>query len=310
MARSRSRIAVLWLYVALAWGGSFVAIKVGLSSLPPVFFAATRLDIAAIIVLPLAWYLTDDLLPTSRDSLLDVAVSGVFITGITNAFLYMGQQYATSTAGAVLFGMNPILAAAFAWLLLPRERLDAIGGLGLLLGIVGIGIVAGFRPSALVAGEAKQYLLVIGAGGTALGSVLSRRINASLSALPTIGWGLLLGGILLHLGSLVIGEQIPLSGDTWSPALWLAVGYLGVLATGGAYPAYFTVLQEVGAVKTNLVSYAVPIVAAIAGWILFGQPIKLTTSIGFLVIIVGFALVNRETLLGTTKRAISTQSAD
>lgn len=48
------RVSGLWLYVALAWGGSFVGIKTGLSSLPPVFFAATRLDIAAAIVLPIA----------------------------------------------------------------------------------------------------------------------------------------------------------------------------------------------------------------------------------------------------------------
>lgn len=291
--RSRTQIILLWFYVAVAWGGSYVAVNIGLSSLPPVFFAATRLDGGAIVALLLAWILSDDILPSDRKSVLDVVVTGVFIAAGTNIFLFTGEQYASSAAGAVIFGMNPVFAGLLSWILVPKERPDILGAIGLVVGIVGVGVVVGFHPTTLLAGQPEQYLLVFGAASLGLGSVLSRRLNASIEALPAMGWGLLLGGVLLHTISFALHEQIPTTSTTWTPSLWFAVAYLGIIATGIAYTAYYALLKDIEAIKVTLVSYLVPVVAAIEGFLILQEPINSSLVTGFVLITIGFALINK-----------------
>jgi len=299
MIGRRWYVILLWLYVALAWGGSFVAINIGLDSLPPIFFAATRLDIAAVMVLPLAWALGYDLVPETRSGIVGILVIGVFIVGITNVFLYIGLQYATSAVGAVLIGMNPIFAGLFAWVLVPEERLNRAGIVGLLIGIIGVGIIIDFRLSELMAGRLNQFFLVAAAATLAFGSVITRRIDSPQAPLPAMGWGLAFGAITLHVLSIVIGEQVPLGSDTWTMSLWLSIAYVGILATGAAYPAYFRALKEIGSVKTNLVSYAAPVIAAIVGWLVLSEPINQTTVAGFSLVLIGFAIINYRAVAAT-----------
>jgi len=292
---SQTWVILLWLYVAVAWGGSYVAVNVGLEFLPPIFFAATRLYVGALVALPLAWVLSNRLLPRERKSVLGIIVTGVFIGTGVNVFLFVGEQYASSATGAVIFGMNPILAAFFSWILIPEERPDLLGAIGLIIGIIGIGVIVGFDPAALLAGRPGQYLLVVGATSLAFGSVLSRRLNAPLEALPTMGWGLLLGGMLAHIISFSFNEQIP-TGDSWTLPLLFAVGYIGVVATGVAYTAYYALLKDIEAIKAALVSYAVPVVAAIGGFLILQEPVNQPLIIGFILITAGFILVNKESI--------------
>lgn len=250
------------------------------------------------------------MIPRTRKTYLDIFVTGILVIGLTNAFLYAGQQYATSAVAAVLMALNPVLAGGFAWVLLPKERPDAIGTTGLLLGLIGIGITAGFRPSTLLAGEIRQFYLLVAAACIALGSVISRRVNAPQSAISTTGWGMLFGGILLHLGSLALSEPVSFASDVWTPSLWISVTYVGVIATGGAYPAYFTILGEIGPVKTNLVSYGAPLVAAVVGWLILRETIELTTVVGFLVVVTGFILVNHRAVVREIRDIISACAVD
>ncbi|WP_231184184.1 DMT family transporter [Haladaptatus sp. DYF46] len=117
MPSSRSGfVAALFAYVALAWGGSYVAISVGLHNLPPVFFAASRLDIAAVVLVPsvVAWY--DDWRSKTTGDWVTVCAAGLFVAAGTNAFLFLGQESTPSAVAAVVFALNPILATLFAWL--------------------------------------------------------------------------------------------------------------------------------------------------------------------------------------------------
>ena len=48
--------------------------------------------------------------------------------------------------------------------------------------------------------------------------------------------------------------------------------------------------------RANLVAYVVPVFAALLGWLLLGAGVSLVTVAGFLVVVAGFALVERNTL--------------
>nr|WP_283102350.1 DMT family transporter [Haloplanus sp. XH21] len=281
----------MFVLLSVLFGCSFVAIKAGLGALPPVFFAALRFDLAAPILLGYAAWRHTDWRPRSRADVAGLAVGAVTIVAANNGLLFLGQQTITPAAASVMYGLNPILSPAFAFLLL-GDRLDLRGLLGILLGLVGVVIIVQPSPETLTAGSTVGQLLVLGAAAAiALGSVLMRRINATMDSVPLTAWAMGLGAVLLHAWSYAIGESV--AGTTPTPTVVLTVIVVAIPSTAFAYPIYFTLIRRVGPVRANLVAYVVPIVAALTGWILLDEPVTVATAVGFCVVVAGVALLER-----------------
>jgi drug/metabolite transporter (DMT)-like permease len=292
---SRYRTAVLFVTLAVVWGAAFPAIKAGLEYFPPVLFAALRYDAAGVVMLGYAAYATDRPLPRTRREWYVAAVAGgVFMIAGYHAFLFVGERYTTSAVAAVLVGLNPILTTSFARGLLPGERLAPLGVGGLLLGLTGVVVLADPDPSNLLGPGARGPLLVFAATASfALGSVLARRTETAMPIETMEAWAMLLGAVLLHGASVAAGE--PQTATLSAPAL-LAPGYLVVAASVVGFLVYFRLLDRIGPVELNLVSYVTPLVAAAVGVALLDEVVTARTVFAFLVIVAGFALVKRRAL--------------
>ncbi|WP_128478010.1 DMT family transporter [Halorussus pelagicus] len=301
---SRYRDALLFVFLAVAWGGSFVAIEIGLDSLPPLLFAALRYDIGAIILVVYAALACDRWVPRTRDDYLAVLVVGVFLITAANGLLFVGQQYTTGGVAAILYSLNPVLTTGFARSLLPDDTLSPVGLLGLLVGLAGVALVVRPDPANLLAGVTGKLLVVGSATSVALGSVLLRRRSPSMDSTATTAWGMFVGALLMHAASLASGET-PRVADALAPQVAVPLAYLAVVATAGAYAAYFGLLERHSPVQVNLVSYLVPMVTAVAGWVLLGETLTATTMGGFLVILAGFSLVKRDALVAFAGRQLA-----
>ncbi|WP_254863415.1 DMT family transporter [Halovivax gelatinilyticus] len=293
---SQYRSIGLFLALAVAWGSAFVAIDAGLEHLPPVLFAAVRYDVAGLIMLAYAAYVVDDPFPRSRGAWLTVAVGAVLLIAAYHAFLFVGQQHTTAAAAAVLVSLSPVLTTGFARLLVPEDALSPIGVIGVAVGLLGVAVMAQPDPSELFATDTVANLLVFcAAAAFALGSVLTRRIDAELRIETMEAWSMIGGAALLHLVSLGLGEPI-------EPSAWLhpealgAIVYLSVVASAIGFLVYFDLLERLGAVEINMVSYVAPVVAAVVGWLYLGQSVDGPTAIGFGCIFVGFVLVKRRAI--------------
>lgn len=294
-AVSNYRDVGLFAFLALAWGGSFVAIETGLESLPPVFFAAIRYDLGAVLLVGYAAATADKWVPIGRDDLIAVAIVGAFIIAINNALLFVGQQYTTSGVAAILYSLVPVLTTGFARGLLPEERLSKLGIVGLVLGLVGVTLIVRPNLGSLSSGETGKLLVVMSAVSVSLGSVLVRRTNPVTGSTARTGWAMALGAMLMHGASLGLGEA-PRVLSAFNPQALVALLYLAVFATAAGYATYFGLLERHGPIQINLVSYAAPMVAALAGWILLDESLAPVTVLGFVVILTGFALIKREAL--------------
>lgn len=291
MSLHRYRNAGLFLLLGGLFGGSFVAIKAGLDALPPVFFAALRFDVAAPILLTYAAWRHDGWIPRTRADVAGLVVGGVTIIAANNGLLCLGQRTITPAAASVMYGLNPILSPAFAFLLL-GNRLDVRGVVGILLGLLGVIIIVQPSPETITSGSTVGQLYVLAAAaGIALGSVLMRRIDATIESIPLTAWAMAFGALLLHAWSLAAGESV--AGATITPTVVLAVLAVAIPSTAAAYPIYFTLIRRIGPVRTNLVAYLVPIVAALTGWLLLDEPVTLATAAGFCVVVAGVALLER-----------------
>lgn len=294
---SERRAVALFVVLAVVWGTAFVAIKAGLAALPPVLFAAVRYDIAAVLMLGYAALSSDYWLPRTRADWLTLLVEGTLIIALYNAFLFVGQQGVTSGVAAILIGVSPILSTGFARLFLPSERLTALGSLGLVVGFLGVVLVARPTPAALGGGSAlPSALVVLAATAVALGSVLVQRLDSDISSAGMVAWSTALGAVLLHgISAGLVGESVGAVDVT--PRSVVAVLYLAIFASAVGYVVYFDLLARVGAIEINLVSYAVPVVAALAGWLVLDERLGALDVVGFCCIFTGFLLLKRRAVL-------------
>jgi drug/metabolite transporter (DMT)-like permease len=308
---SRYRNGALFLALAAAWGTAFMAIKAGLGEAgapgpffeTPVLFAAIRYDVAGLLMLGYAAVVLDDPLPRTRRQVAEVAVGATFLIAAYHAFLFVGELNTTSAAAATIVSLSPVLTTAVARGLLPGERLDLAGLVGLLLGLVGAVVIADpFGADRLLTANVVGKLLVFAATlAFAFGSVLTRRLDSDLPVEAMEAWAMLGGALLMHVVSLALGE--PVASVEPTPRALLALGYLSVVASALGFLVYFQLLDRLGPVEINLVSYVAPVFAALAGFLFLSEAIDVTTVAGFLVIVVGFVLIKRDAIRAEVRAA-------
>lgn len=291
----RFRNAALFVLLSAAWGSAFTAIKAGLEFFPPVLFAAFRYDLAGILMLGYAMYASDRWRPRNRAEWTNVGIGGSLMIAAYHAFLFVGEQGTTSAAAAIVVSLSPILTTGFARAFLPDERLTAVGLVGLLVGFVGVGVLSKPDPTDLLNTRSlSMFLVFLAAASFALGSVLTRRIEAGLPIETMEAWSMLLGAVIMHGVSAGLAE--PVAAVRWTPTAIAALLYLVVVASAVGFLIYFDLLARLGPIEINLVSYAAPVAAAVTGFLLLGETPTVYSVIGFLFILSGFVLLKRDAL--------------
>ena len=298
------RTIALFAAASVLFGGTFVGAKAGLEYFPPLLFVAFRFDVAAVALLAYAAHSVprEELLPRTRGDLAGILATGVLAIGLSNALLFVGQQYATSAVASIVFSLNPILTPVFAAALLADERLSRRGAAGMALGLAGVALVVDPDPAALLAGGAGKAILFVGTVSGALGSVLIRRADSDLGSTVRTAWGLPFAAALCHALSLSAGESV--AAVEWTPAAVVSLAYVGLFAGAAAYIAYFGLLDTAGAIRANLIFYVVPLVATLGGWALLGETIAPLTVVGFLTVLAGFAVLGSGSLAVPIRTAV------
>lgn len=301
------RNLLLFVTLAAVWGTAFMAINLGLEFFPPVTFAAIRYDVAGVLMLAYAVWVLDDPIPRGREQWLLVGIGATFLIAGYHSLLFIGQSdpAVTSAIAAVIVSLSPILTTAFARVLLPSDRLTLVGIVGLVFGFVGVVVLSNPDPSNLTGeGTIAKLLVLAAAFAFAFGSVLTRRMEADLPIEALEAWAMLLGGLLMHVVAFGLGESL---GDVQlTTEAIAALVYLAVVASAIGFLIYFDLLDRLGPVEINLVSYVAPVFAAIAGWLVLAEGISVTTVVGFGLIFVGFVLIKRDAIRAElTKRRLT-----
>ncbi len=307
---SRYRNFGLFLLLCFIWGTTFVAISAGLLHFPPVLFAAFRYDIAAMLLLAYVYYANETWIPHGRNEWLEVAIGAVFIIAAYHAFLFAGQQHTTAATAAILVSLTPVLTTGFSRVFVPEDALTPVGVLGLLFGVAGVVVIARPTPGDLLSSDViATGLIFCAASAMALGSVLSRRIESSLPTLTMQAWAMLGGALLMHGVSVSMGEPIVFEAWTHPEALGSLI-FLAIISSVLGFFLYFTLLEKLGPVELNMVSYVAPAIAAVVGWLYLGEGMYLSTVFGFLLIAVGFVLTKRRLIARELSAVRSGPTAD
>lgn len=283
--------------MAIVWGSVFVGIKIGLEYFPPFLYAAGRFYISAIALFAHSFLTADRIRPNNSAEWTDILASGLLIFGTFQGLLFFGEQFTTSAIAAIIVSMNSIIITGLSRLVLPDERLSLLGILGLLAGFVGVGIVTRPNPELLLSGALLgEIVILVGVFAFGIGNIITRVVEEDVVLPVTVrlGWSMGIGAIVLHLTSISLGES-PLAVQITLESVG-ALLYIALVPSVIGYSIFFELLDRIGPIEVNLVTYVTPITAGIIGWILLDERLQLLTIAGFLVIFLGFVMIKAEEL--------------
>ncbi|MFB6235760.1 MAG: DMT family transporter [Halopenitus sp.] len=290
---SRLRDVGMYTALALGWGTTFAAVEVALAAFPPLVLMAVRYYLAGAVLLGYVATTGHDWRPSTTGDLIGIAGGSVFWIALGNGVWFIGQALTTSVLSGLMAGLIPIATVVFSWQLLPEERLTPTSLVGLLVSFAGALLIV--RPPGgfvVDSGFLGKAILLVGVAGSGLGSVLIRRAAGSITNTARTGWAVLFGAIIIHGLALLVGQGWPAEVTTSLGA----VLYLALPATVVAYTCFFDLLSRNPAIDVTLVTYLVPIIPAITGRTLFGEPLTATMISGFVVVLVGFLLLKHQEL--------------
>jgi drug/metabolite transporter (DMT)-like permease len=282
-----ARVTGVWILTCLIWSTVWLFIKLGVRDVPPVTFAAMRLVIAILVMVPITIALKTPR-PRHLREWGSVAGTGVILLGLNYGLLNWGLQHISSGLTAVLQAMTPAFALVFAHLLLPDERMTARKVIGLLLGIGGIAII--FWDQLHFGGRAfaGSLTVTLGALCVAFAYVMVRRTIRDLHpSIITSGQMVAAFVPLLVYAWAVEGNPFRIQ---WTATALSAALYLALLGSILAAWLNYWLLKRVGAVNLLVMGLVEPVIAILLGAWFLGETMNARALLGGAIILVSVAL--------------------
>ncbi|MGY4664722.1 drug/metabolite transporter (DMT)-like permease [Pseudomonas chlororaphis] len=290
---AQRRFLLLILSSTFLQGSSFVASKIVLSELPPLWLAALRFFVAALSLLPWLWLrhrarvVAGTAVPVKAMPWLRLTIIGLLQTTGVMAFLTMGLTQTSASKAAILMASNPLLVALLAGILL-KERVRPLAWLGLLLAFAGVVVCIGVQSVMTGAIGPAEALVMAGSTCWALATLASKRFRLAVDTWTLAFWQMLIGAVALALLAAWRGESFSMPAQTMVAFLWLAIP-----ASTGAMGLWFAALHTGGAVRTSGFLFLCPFFAALITFAISGDMLSTHEMLGGVMIAIGIVLLSR-----------------
>ena len=280
--------ALLVIYVV--WGSTYLAIRLVVESMPPFLAAAARFGSAgAILFVVLLARSGPDRLRISRGQVAAAAFVGLTLLCIGNGMVSVGEKTVPSGLAALIIGIVPIILLVLRRL--AGEALSTVGVVGVVLGFAGLGVLIIPRGIDGTVDPLGVGLLLISATSWAIGSFVSRGLGLPADALVSTCYQLLLGGAMLLVVGLALGESGRVAQGGFTTASVWALLYLIVIGSLLAYSTYTWLLQNVPISRVATYAYVNPVVAVALGALFLGERIDPLMLVGAAMIVTSVAFI-------------------
>jgi drug/metabolite transporter (DMT)-like permease len=292
VAHERAMFAVL----CFVWGTTWLAMKVGIATVPPGFFAGTRWTIAGVVLL-LVRALSGHTLNVPFRLRARLVLCSVLMVSLNQVIQLYGLRHITAGLAAVLSSaLTPIGLLGFAVALRQEQfRWRQVGAVA--LGVAGILVL--FGPKALK-GELNimevlgALAVVVSTLSYAAGSVLARPLMRTMPPAHVAAMTNFIGGGLLLVFALAFepGALTATTGN-WGWPAFLAWLYLLLPGSLGATVIYFLLVRDWGASRAGTYAFVSPVIAVVIGLAFFGERVETYDVLGMILMLAAAAMVLR-----------------
>lgn len=290
---SQAKYYLLLLLVCLIWGATPASGKYTVEAFSPLLITGTRFAIMAALLF--LWMVltkdTKDLLPDLY-VLKIAACMGFMGVLVHNGLLFYGLSYTTATNTALIESIGPTATTLLSFFFI-GERLTKLGWLGIAISCVGaITIVSKGSLEVLtsLSFNVGDIMILICEIAWSAYVVISWRINGKCGTIAITAWSGLFGSLFCYATGLVTGS---LHIYEVTPHALYGFTYLVLCSGLFAFVAWNYAVQYVGAAKSGVFIYLVPITGGIVGVTVLGEEVLPAQIIGAIIIISGVVITVR-----------------
>jgi drug/metabolite transporter (DMT)-like permease len=286
-----------WLTIAAAfaalycvWGSTYLAIRIGLESLPPFLLAGGRFTLAGAVLY--GWLRISGVPKPTDRQWWSAVLSGVLMLVCGVGGVTWAEQWVPSGIAALLVATVPLWMTVLDSFLFRRGRLSVREGAGMVIGLAGVVVL--IAPSA--ADLVRVHVLgagaiLMGALCWSFGSLYSRRADLPPSPAMTVAVQMLGSGLVLLVVSSALREwQVGFSLSDVTSRSVAALVYLAVVGSIVVLCAYVWLLRRVPAPAVATYAFVNPVVALVLGWAVAGEEMG-SRIVGASTLIVGAVIL-------------------
>jgi drug/metabolite transporter (DMT)-like permease len=283
---SRGYVPTLLLLGAI-WGASFLFIKVTVEEMEPTKAMAIRLLLSApTLFVLLAWRrgaaaAAREMRGVAREG----TVLGIVNSAVPFTLIAWGETHVDSGVAAIANASVPIFVVLLAIRYRRSERVAGLRLAGVIIGLVGVGVVAGVHPEGGWWGAAGALACAAAAFLYAVGALYTQTHVAGRDPLVLVATATLAGGLVLLPFALA---QPPSSFPSLqATASLLALSQLGTVV---GLLLYYHLIRTYGSLRASLVVYVVPVTAVLYGALVLDEKVAPSALAGLALIFAGVAL--------------------
>jgi drug/metabolite transporter (DMT)-like permease len=281
----RERLLGALAAIYILWGSTYLAVALGLRSMPPFLLMGTRSAVGGVILLALSGFWRTR--PPPAGEWLRAALAGLLLFAGCHGSLAYAQQRVPSGVAAVFLATIPF------WIMLiealaPRGRRPSPTSVaGLLPGFTGVALIVWWDASRTDHPvNPLMILLLLGSAlSWAAGSLVSRSHAPTTPPTVVAGMQLVFGGAVLLAGSAFVGEFRGFSPTGISAVSLAGLAYLTLAGTVVAFAAYVWLLDHVAGSLVATYTFVNPVIAVLLGWALLGEHLNIGMIVGTVLVI-------------------------
>lgn len=284
---TRWQLVAGFLVIYLVWGSTYLAIRWGVATIPPFGMGAARFLLAGVSLF--VWCRVRGAEKPTKAQWKASAIIGAMLLFVGNGAVSWASQRVSSGLTSVLVATVPL------WLVLCELwqgiRPDVVKVIGVLIGLGGVAmLVMPTGGATATVDPLGAVVLAIGSLSWTIGSLYSRSARQAPSPALAIAMQMLVGGSLLLLLSLVVGEWSTMPHVSLRSAASLL--YLIVFGSLIGFSTYMWLLRVASPAAVGTYAYVNPAVAVLLGVVLGGERLPAQAVAAMSVIIGGVAMVS------------------
>lgn len=285
--------------MCLIWGTTWLAIKIGLRSVPPVLGASLRFLLASLFLLGMIEFRRVEFPRDATFWKLGILM-GLSSFALPLALVYWGTQFIPTGLASILFATHPFAVALCSYFMLSTERLTRPKLAGILLGFAGVYVI--FQSQAVVQttrGVEGMIAIVLSSALQAFALVAVKKYGRTYSVMGLNYVGMVVGGVVLFGVSFLLENH---TGLVFNQGAILSLVYLALFGSVITFVTYFWLLKHVEVVLLSLTAFITPIIAVVAGIIVFNERLTPQMFVGSALVLCGIVAANSVDLAAVVRK--------
>ena len=288
---ARWKLLLSFAVIYFIWGGTFLAVRVGVGEVPPVLFAAMRFLPAGLVLF--GWTLSRrERLPGGRQWMSVLLLALLIFVG-DYGFLFWAEKRVPSGLAAVMLATIPLFMALSEAVILRTQKLTVRLVSALLIGLCGVAALMSrsFNLGGAPIDSRGAAALIFAALSWSVAAAISRKVPLPESKVMSSGAQMLAGGVMLVLLAAAAGEFRDFHPAAVSGKVWFSLAYLIVAGSIIGFTAYVWLLHHESPTKVGTYAYVNPVVAVLVGYFLGGEAITARTVLGTVCVLISVVVI-------------------